>query len=172
MALSRRRFIYIGLGFCSFVGLQILSGKSKNIYTADESINKLNLTDHQWKERLPENAYYVLRKGKTESRRSSPLNQEWRMGVYKCIACDLELFTSDMKYESNTGWPSFTDHIRGHLETYTDLYAVPPQRGYRCARCGGHHGHVFSDGPLPRGERWCNNGVTLKFLPDGDTQAG
>lgn len=167
MAVSRRQFIYVGLGFCGFIGIQALSGKSKNIYIADENIKKLSLTDEQWKERLSEDAYYVLRKGKTETRRSSPLNKEWRDGIYKCIACDLELFTSETKYESNTGWPSFTDHIRGHIETYTDLYAIPPQRGYRCARCGGHHGHVFPDGPLPRGERWCNNGVSLKFEPSG-----
>ena len=70
-----------------------------------------------------------------------------------------------MKYESNTGWPSFFDHIRGHLETYTDLKAIPPERGYRCARCGGHHGHLFMDGPLPTGERWCSNGIALKFVP-------
>ena len=162
---SRRKFLYGGLAFAGFIALQFLSGKSKTLYTADPTIQKLTLTDEEWKQRLSENAYLVLRKGKTEVRRSSPLNNEWRPGTYKCIACDLDLFTSEMKYESNTGWPSFVDHIQGHLETYTDLYAVPPQRGYRCARCGGHHGHVFSDGPLPRGERWCNNGVALKFEP-------
>lgn len=149
MTITRRRFIYVGLGFCGFISLQILSGKSKNIYSADENIIKLNLTDAQWKKKLSNNAYSILRKGKTEPRRSSALNDEWRNGIYKCVGCDLDLFTSAMKYESNTGWPSFTDHIRGHLETYTDLYAVPPQRGYRCARCGGHHGHVFSDAHSP-----------------------
>lgn len=68
-----------------------------------------------------------------------------------------------MKYESHTGWPSFNNHILGHLETYTDLTAIPPQRAYKCARCEGHHGHLFMDGPLPSGERWCNNGVALIF---------
>ena len=153
------------LGFVGFVYLQILSGKSKQLYIAAQDIDKLILSDEEWKQRLSEDAYHVLRKGKTEVRRSSSLNNEWRQGVYHCKGCGLDLFTSDMKYESNTGWPSFTDHIHGHLFTYTDLKAIPPERGYKCARCDGHHGHLFMDGPLPRGERWCSNGVALEFIP-------
>ena len=164
MSISRRNVLIAALGIGGFITLQLISGKSKRLYSADPSISKLTLSDKEWKQRLSKNAYYVLRKSKTEVRRSSPLNKEWRKGVYVCAGCDLELFTSEMKYESNTGWPSFTDHIHGHLETYTDLTAIPPQRGYRCARCSGHHGHLFMDGPLPRGERWCNNGVALRFI--------
>jgi peptide-methionine (R)-S-oxide reductase len=70
-----------------------------------------------------------------------------------------------MKYNSQTGWPSFNNHIYGHLRTYTDLKSFPPARGYRCVRCKGHQGHLFMDGPLPSGERWCNNGAALKFIP-------
>ncbi len=165
MTKSRRNFLLACLGFTGFVYLQVLSGKSRQLYTASEDVKKLILSDAEWKQRLSEDAYYVLRKGKTEVRRSSALNQEWRMGTYVCQGCELDLFTSEMKYESNTGWPSFTDHIRGHLVTYTDLTAIPPQRAYKCARCEGHHGHLFMDGPLPRGERWCNNGVVLRFVP-------
>lgn len=165
MTKSRRNFLLACLGFTGFVYLQILSGKSKQLYTASEDVKKLVLSDTEWKQRLSKDAYYVLRKGKTEVRRSSSLNQEWRMGIYVCQGCELDLFTSEMKYESNTGWPSFTDHIRGHLVTYTDLTAIPPERAYKCARCEGHHGHLFMDGPLPRGERWCNNGVALRFVP-------
>ena len=145
--------------------LQFLAGKATPIYQSSADIAKLELSDKEWQQRLSTDAYQVLRKGKTEVRTSSPLNREWRPGLYYCRGCDLELFTSQMKYESNTGWPSFFDHIKGHLETYTDLKAVPPERGYRCARCGGHHGHLFMDGPLPTGERWCNNGVALRFVP-------
>ena len=162
---SRRNFILGTLGFVGFVYLQILSGKSKQLYAAAQDIEKLILTDEQWKQRLSKDAYYILRKGKTEVRRSSPLNHEWRTGTYHCKGCGLALFRSETKYESNTGWPSFTDHIRGHLYTYTDLTAIPPERGYRCARCDGHHGHLFMDGPLPRGERWCSNGLALEFTP-------
>ena len=164
MSISRRKVLIATLGFAGFISLQYISGKSKRLYIADPSIPKLTLTDEEWMKRLSKDAYYVLRKSKTEVRRSSPLNKEWRKGIYVCAGCGLELFTSEMKYESNTGWPSFTDHIRGHLETYTDLTAIPPERGYRCARCGGHHGHLFMDGPLPRGERWCSNGVALRFI--------
>ena len=165
MSISRRNLLIGTLGFAGFIYLQFVSGKSRRLYSGDSSIVKLDLSNQEWMRRLTENAYQVLRNGKTETRNSSPLNKEWREGVYLCQGCDLELFTSDMKYESNTGWPSFTDHISGHLKTYTDLKAIPPQRGYKCVRCGGHHGHLFMDGPLPRGERWCNNGIALKFIP-------
>ena len=162
---SRRNFLLALAGFSGFVYLQILSGKSKQLYTAASDIQTLELSDKEWQQRLPSDVYYVLRKGKTEVRQSSLLNKEWRPGSYLCQGCDLELFTSEMKYESHTGWPSFHGHILGHLVTYTDLTAIPPQRAYKCARCGGHHGHLFMDGPLPKGERWCNNGIALRFKP-------
>lgn len=165
MTNSRRNFLIACTGFAGFVYLQVLSGKSRPLYMASGDIEKVILNDHQWKQKLSHNAYHVLRKRMTEVRYSSPLIHEWRTGIYSCSGCGLDLFTSQMKYESNTGWPSFTDHIRGHLMTYTDLKAVPPQRGYQCARCEGHHGHLFMDGPLPRGERWCSNGAALQFRP-------
>lgn len=164
MPISRRNILLAGVGFTGFIFLQFLSGKSKQRYAAAAHIEKLELSDQQWQQRLSQDAYYVLRKSKTEVRKSSSLNNEWREGLYCCVACELELFTSTMKYESNTGWPSFKDHIYGHLVTYTDLTAIPPHRAYKCARCSGHHGHLFMDGPLPRGERWCNNGVALSFI--------
>ena len=165
MPISRRNLILAGCAFAGFVALQLLSGKGKQLYKAADYIEKLELSDAEWQRRLSANAYQVLRKRKTELRTSSPLNNEWRSGLYCCRGCNLDLFTSSMKYESKTGWPSFFDHIKGHLETYTDFYAVPPQRAYKCARCGGHQGHLFMDGPLPSGERWCNNGVALRFRP-------
>jgi peptide-methionine (R)-S-oxide reductase len=165
MSISRRTLLIAAAGFTGFIYLQYISGKSKRLYPGDPGIQKLALNDQQWLQKLPENAFQVLRRNKTELRNSSPLNNEWRKGIYVCRGCELELFTSDMKYESNTGWPSFTDHIKGHLYTYTDLRAIPPERGYRCARCDGHQGHLFMDGPLPSGERWCNNGAALKFIP-------
>ncbi|MEM7304170.1 MAG: peptide-methionine (R)-S-oxide reductase MsrB [Pseudomonadota bacterium] len=165
MPISRRKFLIATFGITGFIYLQIISGKSRRLYPGDPDIDKLEISDQEWSQRLSENAYEVLRKRKTELRNSSPLNKEWRKGSYHCAGCNLELFTSDMKYESNTGWPSFTDHIEGHLFTYTDLRAIPPERGYKCTRCDGHQGHLFMDGPLPAGERWCNNGAALKFIP-------
>jgi peptide-methionine (R)-S-oxide reductase len=89
---------------------------------------------------------------------------EKRAGEYRCAGCQLPLFTSEMKYDSGTGWPSFFDAIEGHVETKTDYKMILPRTEYHCARCGGHQGHVFKDGPAPTGQRWCNNGDALVFV--------
>lgn len=97
------------------------------------------------------------------------LNDEKRDGTFICAACYLPLFSSEHKYESGTGWPSFTRPIEvGHIGTKRDFKLIIPRTEYHCARCGGHQGHVFNDGPPPRGERWCNNGVALRFIVKGD----
>ena len=126
-------------------------------------IDKLKLSDDEWKKRLQPEAYAVLRHEGTEHAFTSPLNAEKRRGRYLCVGCDLPLFTSDMKYESGTGWPSFFTVIPGRLETKTDFRLILPRTEYHCARCEGHQGHVFDDGPKPTGKRYCNNGVVLKF---------
>jgi len=107
----------------------------------------------------------VLREEDTERPGSSPLNSEKRDGIYACAGCDLPLFSSAMKYDSGTGWPSFFTTIPDAFATRTDYKIILPRTEYHCARCGGHHGHVFKDGPPPTGQRWCNNGVALKFIP-------
>jgi len=127
--------------------------------------DKLRLSNDEWKKRLDKMSYYVLREDGTERAGTSPLNDEKRAGVYACRGCDLPLFTSDMKFDSGTGWPSFFTTIPAVFETKTDYHLVYPRTEYRCARCGGHHGHVFNDGPKPTGLRYCNNGVALKFVP-------
>jgi peptide-methionine (R)-S-oxide reductase len=119
----------------------------------------------EWRAQLGVEAYEVLFEEDTERPFSSPLNDEKRAGVYVCAACQLPLFTSEMKYDSGTGWPSFFTHIRDHLGTKTDFKLVWPRTEYHCIKCGGHQGHVFDDGPAPTGQRWCNNGVALNFLP-------
>jgi len=125
----------------------------------------LKLSDQEWSKRLPGLSYRVMRKEGTEHAGSSPLNDEKRAGIFACAGCDLPLFTSDMKFESGTGWPSFFTTIPGVFETKKDHYLIYPRTEYHCIRCGGHHGHLFDDGPPPTGQRYCNNGVALKFLP-------
>lgn len=125
----------------------------------------LKLSKEEWRKRLDPNQFYVLREEGTERPGSSPLNNEKRRGIFTCAGCGLALFSSEMKYESGTGWPSFFTTIPGAFETSTDFKLILPRTEYHCARCAGHHGHVFDDGPRPTGKRWCNNGVALKFIP-------
>lgn len=124
----------------------------------------MRLSDSEWQRRLTPEQYQVLRQEGTERAGSSPLNSEKRKGRFHCAGCDLPLFESATKYDSGTGWPSFFDFIPGTLVTTTDFKLIFPRKEYHCARCGGHHGHVFGDGPKPTGLRYCNNGVALKFV--------
>jgi len=125
----------------------------------------MKLSKDEWRKRLPGESYKVLREEGTERAGTSPLNDEKRPGVFACAGCGLPLFTSEMKFESGTGWPSFFTSIPGVFEHKKDFYLIYPRTEYHCIRCGGHHGHLFDDGPPPTGQRWCNNGVALKFIP-------
>lgn len=126
----------------------------------------LERSDAEWKKMLTPRQYDVLREADTEPPGSSPLNDEKRLGVYVCAGCSLPLFTSAMKYDSGTGWPSFFTTIPGVFATKADYHLlILPRTEYHCIRCAGHHGHVFDDGPPPTGERWCSNGVALRFIP-------
>ena len=128
---------------------------------------KLALTDAEWKARLAPQAYNVLRHEGTERAGTSPLNDEKRKGSFVCAGCDAPLFASDMKFDSGTGWPSFFKTLPNAFETKSDRKLFMSRTEYHCARCGGHHGHIFDDGPVPTGLRYCNNGVALKFVPEG-----
>jgi peptide-methionine (R)-S-oxide reductase len=122
-------------------------------------------TRDEWKKLLTPQQFNVLREEGTEYAGTSPLNAEKRPGVFVCVGCALPLFTSDMKYDSGTGWPSFFTSIPGAFATTTDYKLIYPRTEYHCVKCGGHHGHVFDDGPPPTRQRWCNNGVALRFIP-------
>jgi peptide-methionine (R)-S-oxide reductase len=141
---------------------QSLLPENAEVASSTESVNR---SEAQWREQLSSEAYSVLFQESTERPFSSPLNDEKRPGVFVCAACRLPLFSSAMKYDSGTGWPSFFTHIPGHLETKTDFKLIWPRTEYHCVKCGGHQGHVFEDGPQPTGQRWCNNGVALHFIP-------
>jgi peptide-methionine (R)-S-oxide reductase len=134
-------------------------------FKAPAPTDTFKVSKAEWKKRLSPQAYDVLREEGTERAGTSPLNQEKRDGVYVCAGCELPVFTSAMKYESGTGWPSFFTTIPGVFETKRDFKLFGPRIEYHCKRCGGHHGHVFEDGPPPTGQRWCNNGVALRFVP-------
>ena len=125
----------------------------------------LQRSEQEWRRILSPDQFEVLRDEGTEPAFSSPLDKETRPGVYVCAGCGLPLFTSAMKYDSGTGWPSFITHIPDHLGTKQDYRLVLPRTEYHCIRCGGHQGHVFDDGPPPTYQRWCNNGVALRFIP-------
>jgi len=124
----------------------------------------VKLSKDEWRKRLAPASYNVLRDDGTERAGTSPLDREKRAGVFVCAGCDLPLFTSAMKFDSGTGWPSFFTTIPGVFTEKTDYYLIYPRTEYRCKRCDGHHGHVFKDGPPPTGLRYCNNGVALKFI--------
>jgi peptide-methionine (R)-S-oxide reductase len=131
-------------------------------------MSRIDKTDEQWRAELSPEAYKVLRHEGTERAGTSPLNDEKRRGTFVCAGCGTPLFTSDMKFDSGTGWPSFFTTLPGVFETRRDFRLVWPRTEYHCATCGGHHGHVFDDGPSPTGLRYCNNGVALRFVPDAD----
>ena len=164
--MDRRSFIKLASGAASM----LVAGKfiGMEAAMADHRIEKINKPDAQWKKELTPQQYNVLREEGTERAFTSPLNNEKRSGMYVCAGCGMELFPSKYKFDSGTGWPSFFDALPGHIETKTDYLLVMPRTEYHCARCGGHHGHVFNDGPAPTGLRYCNNGVALKFIPDGN----
>ena len=164
--MTARRGFLAGVG--ATLGLVALGRSGVRAAAVDaaaepEQLDPVDLPDAEWKKRLSEMEYRVLRKEGTERAHTSPLNEEKRAGTYHCAGCGLLLFRSEWKYESGTGWPSFYDVVKAHIGTKKDTKLFFPRTEYHCARCGGHQGHIFDDGPEPTGLRYCNNGVALEF---------
>ncbi len=146
----------------SLLSLPSVAAAARDPY-ADSPWRKVG--DAEWRKRLPPASYRVLRQEDTERAGTSPLNHEKRKGTFVCLGCDLPLFSSETKFDSGTGWPSFYRALPGAVATKTDYKIGVPRTEYHCARCLGHQGHVFDDGPRPTGLRYCNNGVALRFVP-------
>ncbi|HTL88273.1 MAG TPA: peptide-methionine (R)-S-oxide reductase MsrB [Leptolyngbya sp.] len=133
--------------------------------TQNESF-EINKTEDEWKAALTPEQFRVLRKHGTERAGTSPLDKEYGKGTFVCSACESPLFSSETKFNSGTGWPSFYAPIESAIATTTDRSLFMTRVEVHCAKCGGHLGHVFEDGPRPTGERYCMNGVSLKFVPE------
>lgn len=132
------------------------------------TVTPLDHAESYWRDKVSAEAYDVLFEEDTERPHSSPLDKLYDDGTYVCAACYSPLFNASAKFDSGTGWPSFTQPIEGHLGSKADYAFIWPRTEYHCGRCGGHQGHLFDDGPAPRGERWCNNGLALRFVPKGE----
>lgn len=161
--INRRALFVAGVAF-SALAVSARFGRSQTMSTI-ETIDYRKLSDMDWRQRLTADQYMILRHHGTERPGSSPLNKEKRKGTFTCAGCDLPLFSSDTKFESGTGWPSFYQPLASAVETRTDRSLFMTRTEVHCSRCLGHLGHVFDDGPPPTGLRYCMNGVALKFAP-------
>lgn len=163
--MSRRHFGKIGAAVALLGGLA-----ATRVFSAgktDETAKQFEITktEEEWKKLLTPEQYYVLREHGTEYAFSSPLDKNYAPGIYHCAGCDLPLFSSETKYDSRTGWPSFWKPLDDAIGTTEDRSFFMTRTEVHCRRCGGHLGHVFEDGPPPTGLRYCMNGVALKFVP-------
>ena len=160
--ITRRRLITTGIAGAAVAGL---GAAWRTAWAGAPADFEVTHTEEEWKKILSPNQYQVLRKEATERPFSSPLNDEHRKGTFTCAGCELDLFSSDTKFDSGTGWPSFWQPLPNAVGTVHDRSFGMDRTAVHCRRCGGHLGHVFDDGPKPTGLRYCMNGLALKFAP-------
>ena len=163
-----RRFLLTSAAAAAVLAINNKKGTAQTMTTMEKTATTTDfkaLSEDDWKKRLTPDQFYVLRKHGTERAGTSPLNKEKRQGTFACAGCEQPLFTSDTKFESGTGWPSFWKPIDNAVGTTSDRSFFMTRTEVHCARCAGHLGHVFDDGPKPTGLRYCMNGVALKFAP-------
>lgn len=161
MTIDRRTLV----GGGALLGLMATVGFARAASSGKRPAAPFQLSDAEWRKRLSPQAYAVLRQASTEYPFTSPLNKEKRKGTFVCAGCALPLFDSRTKYDSGTGWPSFWRPLPKAIGTSTDRDLGYVRTEVHCARCGGHLGHVFDDGPMPTGQRYCMNGVAMRFIP-------
>jgi peptide-methionine (R)-S-oxide reductase len=166
--MQRREFLYGGTGAIALLvgGAALWTGRSMTPAQASAEGNfEVTKTEAEWREILTANQFAVLREESTERPFTSPLNDEKRAGIFHCAGCDLPVYSSEVKYDSGTGWPSFWESLPNAIGTKEDNTLFMTRTECHCRRCGGHFGHIFNDGPPPTGKRHCLNGVSLKFKP-------
>ena len=163
--MNRRALLTSGVALAALIAANKSGEAGQMTTTTEHDIDWAKLSDAEWRKRLTPQQYDILRKHGTERAGTSALLHEHRKGTFACAGCDLPLFSSDTKFESGTGWPSFYEPLPNAVATKTDRSFFMTRTEVHCARCLGHLGHVFDDGPQPTGLRYCMNGVALKFEP-------
>jgi peptide-methionine (R)-S-oxide reductase len=161
--IDRRLLLTTAAGVAGFLSLKWLTGEPARA-ASDEKFEVM-MTDEEWRKKLTPQQYEILRKEGTERPYSSPLNKEKRKGTFACAGCDNSLFSSETKFESGTGWPSFWKPLDGGVGERKDTSYGMTRTSIHCRRCGGHLGHVFDDGPKPTGLRYCMDGFAMVFKP-------
>jgi peptide-methionine (R)-S-oxide reductase len=169
--IDRRILFFSAAGLGGFFAFRWLRGGEAQA-AQDAKKYEVEMTEAEWRAKLTTVQFGVLRQHGTERPFTSPLNNEKRKGVFACAGCDLPLFSSDTKFDSGTGWPSFWQPLANTIGTTEDRSLMMLRTEVHCSRCGGHQGHVFDDGPKPTGLRYCINGVSLAFKPAGSRTDG
>lgn len=163
--LTRRSFTIAGIGLATLARTASTTAAETPSKGPESGVFEIMKSDEEWRKTLTKEQHYVLRQHGTERSGSSPLDKTHEPGTYHCAGCDLPIYTSDTKFDSGTGWPSFFQPIENAIGTSVDWKLIYSRTEVHCRRCGGHLGHVFDDGPAPTGKRYCMNGVAMKFVP-------